>query len=1118
MNGVFNLPFLCVSISLLVPPAPLPCPAGEAEWPVVVFDMDTTRHRPGTFGNDKQPVGTVEVTGGKFGDACRFEFVENARSGFFTAGVRATSQWDEAAGISFWVKGDGSSNWGGLELIDASNYALRYGFCFPIDSTEWRKITVPWCDLVPELPAGAPVDARLGYPPSEFGNLWFGKWCYWGQYPAHSFTIDQIALEKDIPVDAKDYTPSAAGTPRLLAKLRAEQPVTIATMGDSLSDKRHWANREVLWSQLLAEKLEKQFGSEVTLVNPAIGGTQLTQNLVLMPRWVQDHPRPDLVTIWFGFNDFDGGMRGEHFRRMLRFAVDRIRRMTDGQSEVLLMTTCPAVPRWDAMEELAEAVRVVAAEKKTGLADVSAVFHRTGADPAARRSLFCRDSVHLGPPGHDLAAETVMQAIAGETATAEPAAKPAEEPADPSRHPVPKEHPRLLGSRERLQQLARERADAYQRVVRVARQAKADEHSKMISMALVAAIARDRSLGRQAVETALRTVDGPIKKGHVPFGSDLARCAIVYDLCHEDWTPEERARFHRYMNQTVDANVRSEPHVFHNGWYGYKNWGIGLACYAAYCENPRAEGILRSLESEFRTRAAVALELAGDGGGWGEGYYVNYWLYEWLFFCEVARFCEGVDYYAMAPAFFRHRAVAGMFETYPGIGIYNTRRPVPMGDGGGRVFGGDRDKALSARRILVNHFRNDPKREAEMLAQWGATGVSPVHGQDARGTQQPCKPYAVPISHQVVHAFNETTPRSGVGNYAYKDFLWRDPTVSGADLDGFRLSHISPGPGYVCARSSWDEDATYFFFKCGDRFTAHQHLDVGHFLIYKHEELVGDGGHYDGFGTPHDVNYHLRSIAHNTILVHDPSESWPNIRAGRVTGNDGGQAHDWPHHNGAVADAWNKDRDLYDIADIVAFEDCGTHVYVAGDCTRAYSPKKLERFTRQIVFGRPGTFVIFDRIVSRDPEFKKTWLLQAMQRPQESPPGLVVTNGGGRLFVQTLLPRDPQVKLCDGEELYSYDGNTYPPQRDTGPAPQCRVEISPSQPARVDYFLHVLTATDATVDSVRPAVLEETDGEVRVRVGKVTIAFDKSKAGGSIEIAGDRRPFPDGIVAPRGER
>ena len=577
-----------------------------------------------------------------------------------------------------------------------------------------------------------------------------------------------------------------------------------------------------------------------------------------------------------------------------------------------------------------------------------------------------------------------------------------------ARHAVPREHPRLLGSRQELKNLAMERAQAYQRVLGVAKEVGGDDYSKMISMALVCAIDGDAALGRAAVEKAMKYVDGPIRVGHEPFATDLALCAIVYDLCHEHWTDAQRTSFHEYVNKTVEANVQSETHVFHNAWYGYKNWGIGLACYAGYYENSRAPDTVRTLEEDWRSRAAPALELAGAGGGWAEGYYINYFLYEWLFFCEVARRCEGIDYYADAPQFFRHRAIASMFEAYPGIGTYGSRRAIPMGDGGGRVFGGDRDKILSARRILVNYFRNDP-------------------------------------NHQVVHAFNETTPRSSVGAYAYKDFLWRDTSIAKGDLSSYRLSHISPGPGYVYARSSWGEDATHFFFKCGDRFTAHQHLDVGHFLIYKHEELAGDGGHYDSFGSTHDVNYHLRTLAHSTILVHDPDETWPGIRAGAVTGNDGGQAHNWPHHNGAVADPaqWLRDRDLYDIADILAFEDTGDYVYVAGDCTRAYTPRKLSLFTRQILFLRPGTFVIFDRVRSAKPEFKKTWLLQAMKPPTAESGRLIVTNGQGRLFVQTLLPENPEIRLVTGADLYTYGSRTYPPQRDTGPAPECRIEVSP---------------------------------------------------------------------------
>ncbi|NQT50948.1 heparinase II/III family protein [bacterium] len=1065
----------------------------SAGTPVPVLDMDTVRHRMTEVVNkDKQkvPAGTVELTDGKFGKACRFTFVDGARSGFATATIPGdTSSWDSAAGLRFWVKGDGSASWGGLELIDASDFSLRYGVCFPIDSTDWTQITVPWRDVIPEM-AGPLVDATGGYAPSRFRNLWFGKWYYWRDYPAHSFVIDQIELLPQAEDGDAPPVPATTGTTRVLARLKAKEPVIVVTMGDSLSDKRHWANKEHLWSEALVRQLQGQYGSEVKLVNPAMGGTTLNQNLILMPRWLRHTPQPDLVIVWSGYNDWDCGVRGPRFREYLSMGVDRIRRMTRGRADVLLATTCPAHGRWDPMNEMCRAVYEVAKEKKAGFADVATAFHAAGSpDAALKQGYWAWDKTHLGAKGHDTACTVFLQAIqSGGTADLEAATRArwhgqstASAPRRPAvRHAVLRRHPYLLGTRAELAELARKRPEAYRRTARVARGGDGGDWERAVSQALVSAIERDGDHARRATKTAMELVNGPIRRGHVTFGHDLALDAVVYDLCFDAWTDEQRARFHAYVNATVDANVRSETHVFHNGWYGYKNWGIGLAGYATYHENPRAPAILKALEKEYRERAAPALELAGRGGGWAEGYYIHYWLYEWLFFCDVARRCEGVDYCAEAPAFYRQRAVASMFEMYPGIRIYDSRRPVPMGDGGGRQFGGDRDKALSARRMLVNAFWED-------------------------------------AAHQAVHTFNETTPRSSVGNYAYKDFLWRDPTVKKGDLSQFRLSHISPGPGFVYARSSWDEDATYFFFKCGERFTAHQHLDVGHFVIYKHEELVGDGGHYDGFGTPHDVNYHLRTIAHNTVLVKDPSETWPRIRAGKVTGNDGGQHHAWPHHNGAVVDpkAWQEDRRLYDIADIVAFEDRGEYMYVAGDCSRAYSSRKLEYFTRQIVFLRPGTFIVFDRVKARKPSFVKTWLLQAMRPPTSRGPHLVITNGKGRLFVQTLLPKERQLRLANGSDLYRYGGQSFPPQRSTGPAPECRIEVAPTMPASVDYFLHVLTATEAGRQDVQVATVRQKDTAVEVVIGHVKISFDTHRVGGAISFQDRPRPFIETVLLPQ---
>jgi len=385
--------------------------AAEGE---VIFDMETARHKAGEITKEKQkvPAGTVEVVDGKVGKAVKFTFVDGARGGFATAGVKGGPAWDAAGGFSFWVKGDGSSAFGGIEVIDQSDYKLRYGYCFPIESTEWTKVVVPWADLVPEL-AGPLVEAKEGYKPSGFGNFWFGKWFYWRDYPAHSFSIDQVALEPAVEV-AHAPAPAGGALARVRAKIREKKPLTIVTMGDSLSDKNHWANKQVLWSTLLAQELKEKHGVEAKIVNPAIGGTTLSQNLILMPRWLKETPSPDLVIVWFGFNDWDSGVRGERFGQYAALAVDRIRRMTHGSADVLLLTTCPAHARWETGRELEEATKAVAAAKKAGLGDVAAEFRKAGTpDAAMKQTYWASDKVHLGAKGHATAKDVVVQALTG---------------------------------------------------------------------------------------------------------------------------------------------------------------------------------------------------------------------------------------------------------------------------------------------------------------------------------------------------------------------------------------------------------------------------------------------------------------------------------------------------------------------------------------------------------------------------------------------------------------------------------------------------------------------------------------------------------------------------------
>jgi lysophospholipase L1-like esterase len=180
-------------------------------------------------------------------------------------------------------------------------------------------------------------------------------------------------------------------------------------MGDSLTDTRHWANRTTNWPAVLKTMAKEKYKADVSVVNPAIGGTQLRQNLVLIPRWLERAAEPDLVTVFFGGNDWEAGMRGEQFRQSCADAVDRIRRATGGKADVLLLTTNPSVAAWDTMTELAEACRKAARERNAGLADTSAAFHAAGKED--RERLYVSDKVHLGPAGHELVARTVLAAL-----------------------------------------------------------------------------------------------------------------------------------------------------------------------------------------------------------------------------------------------------------------------------------------------------------------------------------------------------------------------------------------------------------------------------------------------------------------------------------------------------------------------------------------------------------------------------------------------------------------------------------------------------------------------------------------------------------------------------------
>ena len=130
------------------------------------------------------------------------------------------------------------------------------------------------------------------------------------------------------------------------------------------------------------------------------------------------------------------------------------------------------------------------------------------------------------------------------------------------------------------------------------------------------------------------------------------------------------------------------------------------------------------------------------------------------------------------------------------------------------------------------------------------------------------------------------------------------------------------------------------------------------------------------------------------------------------------------------------------------------------------SPKKLKRFLRHFLYLRPNLFVVFDEVVATKPTFRKTWLLHTIDKPVLTGRRVRIRHKEGQLHVETLLPEAAKIKLIGGPgKEYFCDGRNWPPAKKRDPlAGAWRVEVSPTNPAAADTFLHALAACDRFAD------------------------------------------------------
>jgi heparin/heparan-sulfate lyase len=320
--------------------------------------------------------------------------------------------------------------------------------------------------------------------------------------------------------------------------------------------------------------------------------------------------------------------------------------------------------------------------------------------------------------------------------------------------------------------------------------------------------------------------------------------------------------------------------------------------------------------------------------------------------------------------------------------------------------------------------------------------------------------------------------------------------------------------GQIFMRSGTGPDDTYCLFTCGGILRQHRHYDALNFVIYHRGFLALDSGtRYDEVTNgQHLANYFAQTVAHNCVVVHQPGEPPARYWGGSVEGNHGGQH-----------------RQLGSV--VRAFETNEDYVYAAGDATECYQHgvvrregepdlgEKCSLVTRQLVFLLPNHFVIFDRVTTTEPDYKKDWLVHTAHKPEVDGTTYRADHLEGRMFCRTLLPTDARVTLVGGpgrefeaagRNWSIKPGNLKPEQ--LAMMGQWRVEVTPARPRNDDAFLHVIQVGDQELPGMDNTSLIQTERHhgVRVVTGSDTwqVTFHcEGELGGRIQRTGEGPPI-----------
>ncbi|GAB5493170.1 MAG: hypothetical protein Phog2KO_33850 [Phototrophicaceae bacterium] len=434
---------------------------------------------------------------------------------------------------------------------------------------------------------------------------------------------------------------------------------------------------------------------------------------------------------------------------------------------------------------------------------------------------------------------------------------------------------------------------------------------------------------------------------------------LSYNWLKSALTEDERRQFRDKLILQATRMYEYKEMNPESGWVAHywqnHNWiniaGLATTAYALVNEYPEAQNWIDASKENFEFVYSV---LADDGSDY-EG--VVYWRYGamWLFvYAHLIKEREGIDYFATTP-FLKNTFYYRLYQSAPDL-----QRQINFGDCHDRFSG----HSTAIYYKTAAEYRNGHAQKLGNLVR----------------------------DDFLYREAMESKVKPGILPECLFEVLFYDPSVPETDFDDLPLTAYFEDLGLAVIRSSWEEDATHFSFKCSApggktqwdeawkliEQTGYKHLSLSHQHPDNNSFILVANDTY--FAIDDGYNRHVKAEHHNVVLVDG------------VGYQDEGKNDIWsdytPDMTGVVEKYVNEEG----------------LVYVVGETAKTYQKSlKMTRVARHVLYAHRPYFIIFDELRSElDHEY--TWLLHSDVFPCRDDNVFFYQNGPATMWIHSVFP------------------------------------------------------------------------------------------------------------------